>query len=290
MGSNRLSKWAVTFLLLFTTSSTISFAEPFGDPLPPGKTEHLNISGCSVSNIGYLSKLTKEYAKRTGTEVFVRGGGSIVGLEDIRNKAVDIAAVCRSRMDDDPSDVDFVQVAWDALAFITHKSNKVEDITPEGMKSIIRGKIDNWKQLGGDDAPITFFAVRSAKSLAGLEKALRTMLLDGEPVETTPITKIAANAAMLEQLVETTPNSIGTSGVSSAKERNVKILRVNNIAATPANIVSGEYPYKRPLYLVVSNEPSPTIKRFLEFALSETGQDLIRSYGVVPFVDIKNPK
>jgi hypothetical protein len=46
-------------------------------------SEHITASGCSVSNVGYLSDLAKEYEKRTGIKVLARGGGSVLGLEEL---------------------------------------------------------------------------------------------------------------------------------------------------------------------------------------------------------------
>lgn len=53
-------------------------------------------SGCSVSNVGYLTELAKEYEKQTGVKVLVRGGGTIIGIEDLRSGKVDFAASCRN--------------------------------------------------------------------------------------------------------------------------------------------------------------------------------------------------
>ena len=69
---------AVTLLLLFA-------------PPDAHSADYLSISGCSVSNVGYLTELAKEYERRTGEKVFVRGGGSVVGIEDLRSGKVDLA-------------------------------------------------------------------------------------------------------------------------------------------------------------------------------------------------------
>jgi len=73
--------------------------------------DYLTASGCSVSNVGYLTDLAKEYERRTGMKIFVRGGGSVVGVEDLRSGKVDFAAACRSKDATDPEDIVFVQVA-----------------------------------------------------------------------------------------------------------------------------------------------------------------------------------
>jgi hypothetical protein len=44
---------------------------------PLRSSEPLNASGCSISNLGYLNDLVRDYGKRTGQKILVRGGGSL---------------------------------------------------------------------------------------------------------------------------------------------------------------------------------------------------------------------
>jgi hypothetical protein len=41
-----------------------------------------------------------------------KGGGSAIGLEDLKGGRVDFAAACRERVVNNPKDVEFIQVAW----------------------------------------------------------------------------------------------------------------------------------------------------------------------------------
>jgi ABC-type phosphate transport system substrate-binding protein len=134
----------IAVLLLFSALFP-TVPEAFG-------ADYLTGSGCWVSNVGYLNELAKEYERQTGVKVFLRGGGSVVGIEDLRNAKVDFAASCRSREEGDPKDVQFIQVAWDVLVFIVHKTNPLENISLETVGSIYAGKISRWKELKGRDA------------------------------------------------------------------------------------------------------------------------------------------
>src|SRR3990172_2647974 len=123
--------------------------------------EYITGSGCSVSNIGYLTDLATEYERRAGIKVFVRGGGSVVGIEDLRSGKVDFAAACRQRSAGDPEDVIFVQVAWDALVFIVHPSNPIDAISLNNVRSVYAGRVTDWRQLRGNKAPIKGFLSRA---------------------------------------------------------------------------------------------------------------------------------
>jgi len=268
------------FLLLVSLS--IFFLEAL-----PAHSESITVSGCSVSNVGYLQELAKEYERQTGVKVLVRGGGTVVGIEDVRTGKVDFAAACRKKSSDDPADVDFIQVAWDALAFIVHKSNPLNDISLEEVRAIYSGKITKWKQLKGKDSPIKIFVSKTKKGLSGVESATRDLVLKGREVGETPHTLFLASSAIVEQMVEDTPGGFATTGFSSARKRDVKMLKVNGVSPDKANIKNNKYPLKRPLFLLVPRKAKPAVKDFIDFTLSNKGQRFISSQGVVSLADLK---
>lgn len=253
----------------------------------PAHAESITGSGCSVSNVGYLQELAKEYERQTGAKVLIRGGGTVVGIEDVRTGKVDFAASCRNKSADDPSDVDFIQVAWDALAFIVHKSNPLNEISLDEVRAIYSGKITNWKQLKGKDSPIKVFISKTKKGLSGVEGSTRELVLKGKEVIETPHTLFLASTAIVEQMVEDTPGGFATTGFSSARKRDVKMLKVNGVSPEKRSIINNKYPLKRPLFLLVPHRAKPAVKDFIAFALSNKGQKFVSSQGVVSLTDLK---
>jgi phosphate transport system substrate-binding protein len=249
--------------------------------------DHLTASGCSVSNVGYLTDLAKEYERRTGIKVLVRGGGSAAGIEDLRSAKVDFAAACRSKAAGDPEDVTFIQVAWDALVFIVHPSNPLTSLSLDNVRSIYAGGTTNWRQLKGENSPIKVFISRSRQGLSGVEASTNALVLNGrKPVET-PNTLFLASTAIVEQMVETTPEGFATTGYTSARKRRVKMLKIDGIAPTVGNIIQKRYPLKRPLYILLPKDPKPGVKNFVGFVLSREGQEYLRSLNVVSLLDVK---
>ncbi|MBI5203417.1 MAG: phosphate ABC transporter substrate-binding protein [Nitrospirae bacterium] len=254
---------------------------------PEAYSAQLIGSGCSVSNVGYLTELAKEYERRTGVKVFVRGGGTVIGIEDLRNGKVDFAASCRTREEGDPEDIEFIQVAWDALVFIVHKTNPASNISIEDVRAIYAGKITNWKKLKGKDAPIKIFISRPRKGLSGVEASTKALVLKGlDPVET-PNTLSLASSGIVEQMVEETADGFATTGFTSARKRDVKMLKIKGVYPTSKNIISKNYPLKRPLFILMPKKPRPEAKKFVDFVLSRDGQNFIRTQGVVALSDVK---
>jgi phosphate transport system substrate-binding protein len=265
----------VFLLLLFSPDGSYAAAD------------HLTASGCSVSNVGYLTDLAKEYERRTGIKVLVRGGGSAVGIADLRSATVDFAASCRSRSAGDPEDVTFIQVAWDALVFIVHPSNSLTSLSLENVRDIYAGRITNWRQLKGANSPIKVFISRARQGLSGVEASTNALVLNGrEPVET-PNTLFLASTAIVEQMVETTPEGFATTGYTSARKRKVKMLKIDGVAPSVGNIVQQRYPLKRPLYILLPKHPKPAARQFVDFVLSKDGQQYLRSLNVVSLQDVR---
>ena len=277
---NNLSGLLVFSLLLFLL--LLFLLLPF-----PAHAQHLTASGCSVSNVGYLSDLVRDYEKATGIKILVRGGGSVIGIEDLRSGKVDFAASCREKSAGDPEDMELIEVARDALVFITHKSNPTDNISVNEVRAIYAGRITNWKQLKGADAPIYVFVSSPTKGFSGVESSTNKMVLNKKDPVKTSNTVSLASTGIVEQMVEKTAWAFATTGFSSARKREVKMIKVGGITPSKENIATRKYPFNRPLFLVVPKKAKPEVRKFVDFALSKKGQALISSYGVVSLSDMK---
>jgi len=270
------------FIALF-----MAFLAFFLLPLSPLHAQSISGSGCSVSVPGYLNDLSRDYEKETGVKVLVLGGGSVRGLTDLAEGRMDFAASCQSKTADDPADFEYITASWDALVFIVHRSNPINSITPQQVRGIYEGKLNNWKELGGPDLGI-ISVITTPKGFGGIGEALEKYILNGKrPQQMKNSTMQASSVAIWEQLVEDMREGFASTGFGSARKRNVKMLKVNGVPPTRENIISGKYPYRRPLYLVVKKDAKPETRAFVDFVLSPKGQKLISSYGMPSLVDLK---
>jgi phosphate transport system substrate-binding protein len=279
--STRNARITLAAVLLLASLATVL------SRVPAAAEEYISGSGCSVSVVGYLTDLAKEYERRAGIKVLVRGGGAAVGIDDLRNGSVDFAASCRAREPGDPSDIQFVQVAWDALVIIVHPSNPVDSIRPREVQDVYGLKITNWSQLRGKDAPIKLFVSRARKGLSGVEASTRALILQGKEPIAGPGVLFLASTGIVEQMVENTAEGFAVTGFSSAQRRSVKMLKVNLVRPTMQSIIDGTYPFRRPLFILLPMNPKPEVKKFLDFVLSAEGQRFIRSRNVVALRDVK---
>ena len=96
--------------------------------------------------------------------VTVTGGGTGVGISALMDNTTDIAMASRPikfsekmKLKAAKQEVEEVIIAYDALAVIVNPSNPVSQLTRQQLEAIFRGKITNWKQLGGPDMKIIVY-------------------------------------------------------------------------------------------------------------------------------------
>jgi phosphate transport system substrate-binding protein len=247
--------------------------------------ETLQWAGCGITKKAFMSELAKAYTKKTGIEVKLSGGGATKGIRNAANGSIHIGGACRVSLENNPEERDAFQipVAWDALVAFVHEDNPVDNITFAQLNKVYLGEITNWKQLGGKDAPIELY-VRRGK-LSGVGRTLRELVFANYDQEF-KATYVVKSSGPVEKGVVKNPLGFGVSGISSAKKRKLKLLKLDGKAPTYENIKNGSYALYRPLYLVIKRgNKTPLVRDFIKYAVSNEGQQIIRAQGTVPYAE-----
>jgi phosphate transport system substrate-binding protein len=247
--------------------------------------ETIQWAGCGISKKAFMTELSKAYTKKTGVKIKLSGGGATKGIRKAAKGTIHIGGACRVSLNQLPEERDAFQipVAWDALVAFVHKDNPVENITFQQLHQLYLGKITNWKELGGKDAPINLY-VRRGK-LSGVGRTLRELVFANYNQEF-KATYVVKSSGPVEKGVVKDINGIGVSGISSAKKRKLKLLKLDGKAPNYENIKNGSYALYRPLYLVIKRgNKTPLVRDFIKYAVSKEGQGIIRAQGTVPYAE-----
>jgi len=242
--------------------------------------------GCGITKKAFMAELAKAYEAKTGVHIKLQGGGATKGIRGVSKGTIDIGGACRASMEfqNEERYVKQIPVAWDAIVFVVHKSNPVDNITMKQVRDIYNGKIVNWSQLGGMDAPIDLY-VRKSK-ISGVGQTLRELVFNDTEKEFSTTAHVVKSSGPAEKAVEKAITAMTATGVSSARRRNVKILKVEGHEPSYENIKQGKYMLYRPLYLVTKlTVKNPLVKDFIKYATSEEGMKIIRKSGTVPYTD-----
>lgn len=248
--------------------------------------EPLHWAGCGITKKAFMAELAKAFEAKTGTSIVLEGGGAAKGIRRAGDKSVHLGGTCRPQLPGLRSEAvtRLNPVAWDALVVITHPDNPVSDITLDQLRGIYEGRITNWRQLNGPNRPLEL-QIRSGKQ-SGVGRTLRELVfMDVE--KDFVAAAVHPSSGPLEKAVQSNPNAVGVTGVSSAKKRPLKILTLEGREPDYDNIRSGAYLLYRPLYIAYnpSNERYREISEFIDFAHSKIGRQIIRDQGSVPYLD-----
>lgn len=265
-----------TFILFFLLNTSLSvFAEPIAS---------LNWVGCGISKKAYVTDLAVGFEKKTNIHINVQGGGATRGIRDVAAFNADLGGSCRYRLPNDPREAGagFSPVAWDALVIITHKNNPVETLSVDQIKGIYTGKITNWKEVGGPDAPIKLYTRQS--QFSGVGRTIRKLLFADYDFKLAS-TQAFKSSGPLEKAIVTTPYSVGITGISSAKLRDLKIMKLDGVYPSYENIRKGNYQLYRPLYITynVRSEKINLVNKFIKYTHSREGRAIMRSNGTLPY-------
>ena len=222
------------------------------------------------------------------TRVTVTGGGTGVGISALLDNTTDIAMASRPikfsekmKIKSAGEDVAEIVVAYDALAVVAHPSNPVKQLTRQQLEGIFRGKITNWKQVGGDDRKIVVY---SRETSSGTYEFFKESVLKNKNYMASSLSMPATGAII--QSVSQTKGAIGYVGLAYVSPR-VKTLSVSYdgkhyAAPTVENATNKTYPIVRPLYYYYNVKKKAEIDPLIQYILSPDGQDIIKKSGYIP--------
>ncbi|WP_243049888.1 substrate-binding domain-containing protein [Dyella sp. RRB7] len=234
---------------------------------------------------GVVDDVAKAWEKSGKGRIDIQPFNTASGLDAVAHGLADVAGSARASAGGAESDLLFTPVAFDALVMIEHPSNGVVNLTVKQLHDIYFGKITNWKDVGGKDAPINLYAVASPGD--GVEYSLRRLIF-GRGNQPVAAPRLYVNTAKLEEAVTLDPNALGVTTLSGvATNAKVKMVSVDGTRPSLSTISDGSYLLYTPLYLVTDkNSPKATqIAAFMEFLHTDEVKALARQHQLVPYTD-----
>ena len=217
----------------------------------------------------------EKYPDVTDSAQFV---GSGAGVEAVLNGTADIGNSSRNLKDEEKEKgaVENI-VAIDGIAVVVDPANGVADLTREQLADVYTGKINNWKDLGGSDAPIVVVGRESGsgtrgafEELLGLEDACKYS------------NELDSTGAVMAK-VASTPGSIGYVSLDVLDDT-VKALNLEGAEPTEENIKAGSYFLSRPFVMATKgdlSQQSELVQALVAYLRSDEGAELVKSVGLI---------
>lgn len=211
----------------------------------------------------------------------VQGGGSTAGIQATLNGTCHLGASSRNL---EPSEVGLqvILIAVDGIAVIVHKDNPVRDLSIDQIRGIFESRITNWHEAGGKNEriiPVT------REEGSGTRASFEDMIM-GDAVISDACLVQDSNGAVRE-IIATTRQGIGYISVGLVDERE-RALSINGVTPTMENLSTCKYEFSRPFLLLLHDEPTPDIKKFIDYVLSREGQKILKSGGLIPAAEIQD--
>lgn len=204
--------------------------------------------------------------------------GSGAGIEAVIAGTTDIGNSSRNLKDGEKKNgaVENI-VAIDGIAVCVDISNTVTNLTKQQLIDIYTGKIINWKELGGADAPIVVIG-REASS--GTRGAFEEILKIED--QCAYANELDSTGAVMAK-VASTPGAIGYVSLDVLDD-SIIALSLEGVAATAENIKAGQYFLSRPFVMATKGaiaEQSELVQAWFEYVYSEEGQNVAEQVGLI---------
>lgn len=251
----------------------------------------------SDTEVNLVQRLAEAFmGKNPEISIAVTGGGSGVGITALINRQTDIANSSRAMKDEEikqaeDKGVDPVAIvfALDGLALITHQNLPIDSLTLGEVAKVFKGEIANWREIGGSDLAVSLYG---RQSNSGTYIYFRDNVLKGDY---SPQARRMNGNAQIVEAVKTDKAGIGYVGIGYVVDdkgeviSGIKVLNIAKEANLPAvtplkqeNVRSGLYPLTRSLYQYTDGKPKGKLLEFIQFELSQEGQELVTREGYYP--------
>ena len=183
-------------------------------------------------------------------------------------------------------------IGREAFVFFVNSRNPVEGLTVEQIQGIYTGQITNWNQVGGKNQPIRPF---QRLENSGSQSAL-LRLMDGLPlIEPEKEDRVGGMGGIIQQVASyrNYKNSIGFSfrfyASEMAANNQIRLLALDGVSPTKESIRDGSYPISDSFFAITAapigapdpRVSNPNLNAFLDWILSEQGQQIVEDSGYV---------
>lgn len=201
--------------------------------------------------------------------------GSGTGIQEAMEGKTDIGNSSRN-LKDTETGLESTIIGIDGIAIIVNNANVIENVTIEELEKIYAGEIKNWSELGGNDKAIV---VIGREDGSGTRDGFESIVMKNSEAQ---YAQELESTGSVISAVSTTDGAIGYASLANVDD-SVKALKVNDVYPTEATVKDGTFAVQRP-FLCVVNETNTNelVDAFLEFVLSDEGQQIVSGAGVVP--------
>ena len=238
-------------------------------------------------------------------DAVVGAGGSGPGIQLVGTRAVSVGMVSRpleAQEREQFPDLVTYTIGLDGVAIVANDANPVRKLSTQQIQDIYTGKITNWKEVGGSNREVVlitlnhrhgtsevfanYFGLEAKESGVGINLKA-TFRKEGEAEYSSANAKVIEDHRQVLAQIITTPNAIGYVSIGQALQvtqsgAHLRLLRLDDVEPTVANVQSGVYRFSRPLMLVTKGEARGSVRDLINFFSGPEGQAIVTQLNYIP--------
>ncbi|WP_300559634.1 phosphate ABC transporter substrate-binding protein PstS family protein [Companilactobacillus sp.] len=219
--------------------------------------------------------------------VNVQGGGTGTGLSQIQQGAVDIGdsdLFAEQKSGIDSSKLIDHRICAVGMVPVVNKNVSVDTLTLKQLRQIFSGEITNWKQVGGEDLPITII---NRADGSGTRAAFQADVMGNAQFVRA---QEQDSSGMVRQIVDNTKGSISYLAMPYLNNT-VKTMKIDNVEPTIENIQNNKWKIWSYEHLYTNGEPTGMTKEFLDYIMTTHIQNnVVKKLRYVPIKEMKFQK
>ncbi len=249
-------------------------------------SDKIIIRGSNTVGEELAPRLIAEYKKDHPAASFdLESKGTSYGMGALMGGFCDIAGASRLPLKEELEVAKFREVELNdyvigaySVAVVVNAANPVGNLTREQVRDIFTGAIQNWKDVGGPDAPIHLY-IRDP--ISGTYIGFKELAMENKPYISEQ--NLFTNYDGIVEGVAKDANGIGYSGFNLAHQAGIKAVTIGGVEPTADAVSQGKYPYARTLHLYTNKtKERPATLDFIHFIQSPSGQAVLVQMGEVP--------
>ena len=259
-----------------------------------GPAGTLRISGSTTVNP--VAADAAEVLRTRGLKITVDAqGGSAGGIAQLGQGQVEMAMSSKPVSEQDrrafpATDFQTTHIGSDAVGIVVRRDiydGGVRSLSRDQLKALFEGRVRNWRELGGPDVEVFVYDKEPGR---GTRELIEAYLYGTQKAPPPPRSNAFAVVGGNEEgraKVLSTPGAVtplSTSFITGYPK--LAAVAIDGVDPTPAHLVDRTYPMVRPLYLVTDGPASGAARTFVEYVLSEEGQQLVARHGYLNLADL----
>lgn len=205
--------------------------------------------------------------------------GSSGGIKAVAAGVIQLAVSSRDLTDAErQQDLIAVEYGRTPFVFAVSVKNRTSGLTLPQLADIYSGRTVQWPD--GVRIRLVLRPIHDADSEMIGSMSL-AMAEAKKQAESRPGMLFAVTDQDTQDNIEKIPGALGGTSLGQivAEQRQIKALALDGIQPSPQNLANGSYRYAKVMFLVTSPKTPPAAQRFVDFARSPAGREILQRTG-----------